>query len=1079
MASSTRNWRITMSAGLAAISMHGLVAVHAASTTAGAECPYVIRTWRMEDGLPENRIRSVCQTQEGHLWIGTFNGLARFDGVNFRVFDTVKTPELRDCAIRALFEDSRGTLWLGHHNGQLTTYRHGRFSPRPLPPRWPNLEVDSFAEDRAGAVWVMNRGGWLARFQEDGVATLVAPQTERLVNHLHVDTGGQLWMHRDFQVLPLTPNGTAIEEPARCIAGRTSLVACASRTGGVWVADSGLRRWHQGQWAEDRGALPWQDPGLTALLETSGGDLWLGTYTKGVYVATRTGQQHQVNVDHGLSHNTVSSLWEDREGNVWVGTGGGGLNMLRRKRVQMVTPPDRWQHHPVLCVTTNQTGGLWVGTEGAGVYAYDGRNWRTYDDRHGIARRDAWSIHEDLHGRLWVGSAWNGVLVRDGERFIPAPGWPEQAWIIYALHGDAAGGLWAGAERGVGRLRASPSVTRPGSFAPSASHPMYEGARRTGEDHTRLQPDDSLLHRDAWQIIDLDPAIIEERVRQIAEDASGAVWFATAGNGLWRLLDDRITHYGPQQGLASEYLTCLWVDPDQALWIGTKGGGLWRLRNGQFAAVTTRQGLPGETVVSITDDQTGHLWLATSRGLVRVNQAQLNQCADGQSGPLDCLQLDLTDGLTSLEFEGPNQPNACRTPDGRLWFATGTGLAMVDPEALHTNRLAPPVVIESLSVDGHALSLPEASNAASRTPPPTPAPHQPSRTIPIPPGRHRLEIHYAGLSYAAPHRMRFRHRLEGIEDQWNDVGNARTAYYSYLPPGSYTFRVVACNNDGVWNEVGAALSIRQLPHYWQTWWFRAGSSAGGAALVALAVAAVVRRRHRRKLEVLERQRAVERERIRIAQDIHDDLGAHLTRISLLSESALGKLTNEAPAASDLRRIQTTAHDVTCALDEIVWAVNPRHDTLNSLVNYLTNYAEEHLEAAGVRMRLDLPVALPAWPLTVEVRHNLFLATKEALHNVMKHAAATEVRLFLQLTAEGFTLELEDNGRGFAAATDGNGLWSMKKRLEDVGGNCEIHGAPGHGTRVRFSVRVQSAARPLVAAPDMLSSEQTIPRTTRN
>ena len=992
-----------------------LLALNAAAQPLVTDCPYAVQTWRMEDGLPENRVRSVIQTRDGYVWVATFNGLARFDGVDFRVYDTVKTPELRDCAIRVLFEDSRGVLWLGHHNGQLTTYAAGHFTTVSPLEGWPNLEVDSLGEDREGQVWVMNRDGWLAGFKEGRAEALVQPMSEHLVNHLHAGAFGALWVHRDFEVLAFLPKEKRSDKTSQAIRARASMVACPSRAGGFWVADTGLRRWHDGQWVEDRGPLPWEDPGLTALMETATGDVWVGTYTKGIYVAGRSGFRQQVDVGSGLSHNTVSCFWEDREGNVWVGTGGGGLNRLRQKRVRMVGPPDQWRNHPVLCVATNRSGGLWVGTEGSGVYAFDQREWRNYDDRRGILRRDVWSVHEDRIGAIWVGSARQGVLKMEGDRFVPAPGWPERSWIIYALLEGEAGDLWVGAERGVGRLSAG-----------------------------------------SWQMIDLDPAVVEERVRHIAVDRSGTVWFATAGNGLWRLQDGRRTRFGRTEGLTSEYLTSLHVDSEQTLWIGTKGGGLWRHRDGRFAAVTTKHGLPGDTVMSIIDDAAGYLWLGTFQGLVRVSPDELNRCADGRLDTINCLQLDLTDGLKSLEFEGPNQPNACRTADGRLWFATAAGLAMVDPRTIYTNVLAPPVMIESLVVDGQAVQMsgidvqPPARTA-------TDGKSLSSHPTVIPAGKRRFELRYAGLSYAAPQRMRFRHRLEGLENQWVEAGRARAAYYSYLAPGGYTFHVKACNNDGVWNETGAALSFRVLPHYWQTWWFRVGSRLAGAAGLVGAVATFLRRRHRRRLEGLEHQGAVQRERMRIAQDIHDDLGAHLTRISLLSESAQNRLRGQPAAVSEIDRIHQTAHDLTCALDEIVWAVNPRHDTLNSLVNYLINYAEEFVEPASVRMRLEVPLSLPAWPLPADVRHNLFLAAKEALHNVLKHARATEVVLSVELTATGFTLGLADNGRGFEPASGGNGLWSMAKRLQDIGGVCQVHSVPGQGTRITFSVSLKPSS----------------------
>ena len=254
--------------------------------------------------------------------------------------------------------------------------------------------------------------------------------------------------------------------------------------------------------------------------------------------------------------------------------------------------------------------------------------------------------------------------------------------------------------------------------------------------------------------------------------------------------------------------------------------------------------------------------------------------------------------------------------------------------------------------------------------------------------------------------------LQGLEREWTDAGTKRTIIYSYIPPGSYQFQVMACNSDGIWNTTGAALAFTVQPYFWQTWWFYIVAGMSAAALLTGGALWIARRRMHRKLEHLERQRAIERERTRIARDIHDNLGANLTRISLLSQSAHGELHNPEQAAVQLNRIYDTTRELTRALDEIVWAVNPEHDTLDSLANYLGKFAQEFLGSLAIRCRLDVPVQLPPWPVTAEVRHNLFLAFKEALHNVVKHAAASEASVSLTTDARAFTLAVRDHGRGF-------------------------------------------------------------------
>jgi len=316
--------------------------------------------------------------------------------------------------------------------------------------------------------------------------------------------------------------------------------------------------------------------------------------------------------------------------------------------------------------------------------------------------------------------------------------------------------------------------------------------------------------------------------------------------------------------------------------------------------------------------------------------------------------------------------------------------------------------------------------------------------------------------------VRFQYRLDGLESDWVNVGTRRVAYYSYLKPGNYTFRVIACNNDGVWNEAGPVLAFTVKPWFWQTWWFEVGAALAGVVAVAGTVRSTTRRRLHEKMERLERQRVLENERARIAKDIHDDLGSNLARIMMLSQSDRAGGEDAQQIAARLNKVYLTTRELTRTMDEIVWAVSPHHDTLDSLVNYLGKFAQDFLNVANIRCRLVVPIELPAWPLTAEVRHSLFLAFKEALHNVVKHAAATEVRISLTLAAAGFSATIEDDGVGFEPSrpgpaptgqdalriAGGNGLANMRKRLESIGGECRVDSVPGRGTRITYIVPVK-------------------------
>ncbi|HEV2694918.1 MAG TPA: triple tyrosine motif-containing protein, partial [Verrucomicrobiae bacterium] len=323
------------------------------------------------------------------------------------------------------------------------------------------------------------------------------------------------------------------------------------------------------------------------------------------------------------------------------------------------------------------------------------------------------------------------------------------------------------------------------------------------------------------------------------------------------------------------------------------------------------------------------------------------------------------------------------------------------------------------------------------------------------PGRGDLEFHYAGLSLGSPLRVRFKYKLDGLENNWNDAGVERKAIYRHVPPGEYVFRVIACNSDGVYSQEGDLLRVKVNPHLYQTVWFQGGMGLIAVMILLLAVVIAMRRRMHHRMEHLEQQHELERERSRIAQDLHDDLGAGLTEISLLGGLLQDPARFSTRKQEALQRIVQRCHDLVVALDEIVWAVNPRNDSVNSLTGYLSRYAQGFLEPTAIRCRLEVPEAGPEHPLSSEQRHNLFLAFKEALTNVVRHSEATEVRIKIAFEdKKRLLMVIEDNGRGLPAATTGDagdGLNNLRRRMAQIGGECDIASLPAGGVAVTLSV----------------------------
>jgi len=960
--------------------------------------PFLVDFWTTEDGLPQSSVIALTQTRDGYLWMGTLNGLVRFDGINFVVFDESTTPGLGSSRIVYLFEDSRTNLWVGTETAGVVLIRGGEVIPLDIGRGSREGRLVSATEDGAGAVWLYTADGQLCRYLGGRMdvwrlgADAYSPSRTVVA-----ERGGRVWAgirSAQFGLGTTGTNNLSRLPLVETLPVRQLDFLLAGRREGYWrMANGRVQKWKGVQQVEDVGRYAWDDSLITSACEDADGHLVVGTLGAGVYWYDGENRPRRV---QGLSSETILSLCFDREGDLWVGTDGGGLNRVKRSRFRILQGTGEWV---VQSVSADARGGLWIGCNG-GELAYasvDGEltRYQTSEDLPSIK-----SVAVDHEQNVWVGTWGRGLFELEGERFQPILTAGLFQAAVVAIHEDREGTLWVGTQTGL----------------------ISAGRTYTTQD--------GLTHN---------------AVQAIADDAEGNLWIGTAGGGLNRLKDGRFVAYRkmPDQ-LPSDQINALHVDADDVLWIATEGGGLARLENGRWASFTKRDGLPSNNLGYLFEDRQGFLWLGSNVGLLRVARSALNAYAQGKTNALPVRAYGKADGLPTRECTSGSQPAASATPDGRLWFPTIKGLVFVDPSDLVPNPVPPPVTIESVLVDREEMS--------SR------APHAGSpAAVTLPAGKELLEIYYTSLNLAASESARrFRFRLEGHDNDWINAGNGRIARYSKLPPGQYTFRVTAANEDGVWNPTGATLAVTVLPPFWRTWWFLAVSAGTLLALIAGSVYYISTQRLQRQLAALRQKEALERERARIARDLHDQLGANLTQVSLLGELVEADKNEPDEVEDHARQICQTARETTHALDEIVWSANPSNDTLEGLVNYVCKYAQEYLALAGLRYRLDVPSPLPPRSLQPELRHNVFLAAKEAVNNIVKHAQATEARISLKLAPEGFTLEIADNGRGPAgtetqAAKSRNGLRNMRKRMRDIGGSFRIAPAKGGGCVVHLLV----------------------------
>jgi ligand-binding sensor domain-containing protein/signal transduction histidine kinase len=963
--------------------------------SAGSEAHFTVDHWEAkEGGLPQNVVIAMAQTRDGYLWLGTQQGLARFDGVHFKTFNDGNTPGLNSTTITKLFEDSRGNLWIGTQNGGVVMVnKQGVLTKPDFGPGTSESLLLDVCEDQANVVWLCLSNLRLYSYKDGNVGVLVSNCWKVIADNAGSTWGGSTVGNIfSFRTVPESRPVT-VEPEGEFYVGRLDYLL-ASKRGGYWrFVDGRIERWTPNHAAEVVTNYPWSaSRTVNAACEDPDGNLIVGTSGEGIFWFDASGKSQKLSsLTSGLSHNTILSLLMDREGNLWAGTDGGGLNRIKR---QVFEVAEAGRNVQSVCEDHQQR--LWFASGGELIALKKGER-EVY--KPGVEIR---SVLVDANSNIWAG-AYGGVLRVVDTNFIPTlvPEFPGQ---ITALYQDRNKKLWAGAQSGL----------------------MFW----SGSNWISLSlPDSSAVHA----------------VHAIVDDSEGNLWVGTEGGGLKRLHDGRGESFTRTNGLPSNNVSSLYLDHDGVLWVGTSGG-LARFSHGQWTPYSKSEGMVTDGIAYIIEDEEGNLWLGSTAGLMRVQKKELNEIAGRAAGTALFRSFGQADGLPSSECSFGFQPAACRASDGKLWFPTILGVGSIKPSALKPNTNSPPVIIESVLIDGVAQNTEKL-----RSPLPT--------SIQLRPGQEILEIDFTKLDLAAPLKGRFKYRLEGFESAWTEkLGDVRFASYTKLPPGDYQFHVSACNEDGKWSDADAVLAVTVLPPFWRTWWFIMATAICLLGMIVGSVYYVSTQKLHRQLESLRQQEALEKERARIARDLHDQLGANLTQVALLGEMAETDKDSPEEVEAHAKQISQTARETTHALDEIVWTVNPSNDTLDGLINYVCKYAQEYLAMADLRYRLEVPSQLPSTAISPELRHNVFLAAKESVNNVVKHARATSAWLRLHLEPHQFILEIEDNGRGIAPADEKkgrNGLRNMRKRMEDIGGKFEMSPGSEGGTKVRLIAPLNS------------------------
>lgn len=959
--------------------------------------------WQSDEGLPNNNIPGLTQTPDGYIWLAMPDGLARFDGNEFEDFPTgTFAPGYEDQRIRAMIQTGQGGLCLGIEPGHLIFLNHGK--AEIFTNQLPQATIEDLAQDGEGAIWIAYHGGNVCCVKDGMTKHFGVEQNLPRGGGacaLTSDSNGQIWFSKGFE--------TGVYRNGRF---KTLIVLqtqgahiAAARDNGIWIVSNfQLYRFVEGKPLIHCGRL--KDGTIrgmiTKIFEDSSGGVWIGTSASGLF---HYDGAHFESV--ATSDREILSITEDREKNIWVGTGGGGLDRIRPQAIALENSGSGAPFEAVQSLCEDTNGTIWAVTPNGGIIRNSAGHWETVSNSN-FGSTMASCIAADKSGGVWVATGEHKMFHwQDGRVSTLGQGDGLEARAIHGLLVSRVGDLWICGE------------------APDAIQCLHDGR---------------------FQNVPLPAGT--RHFRTMAEDNDGNIWVGGDRGALLKISDGHAIDESSLAGDLQKPVRCLRAGSDGILWIGFSAGGLGRLKNGKFSRIDVAQGLYVGAIDQMVEDGLGSMWFGSDRGIFRVRENDLNDVAAGRAPVLWSIHYGRSEELPGVQARYGFSPGGLKSRDGKLWIPMRTGLALIRPDQLHEDLQPPQVLVNRVTLDDKTVALYGGDVPTDVTDLPANA-----AALRLPSKFNRLEFEFTALSFGPPENIHFRYQLVGFDNQWHDAGNDRSAIYPRLPPGNYFFHVKGCNSDAIWNNDGFSIALTVPPLFWQTWSFKFAAIFLFTVIIVAIVRYVSFRRLRMKLQRLEQQAALDKERARIARDIHDDLGGSLTQIALLTGLAQRDAKSPEKSGEHVQQISTATHHVIKSLDEIVWAVNPRNDTLPDLVNYLGHFAVDFLRTAGIQCHADLPDHPPRLPVTAETRHNLYLVVKETLNNIARHSRATEVRFRVNTSGNSASIVIEDNGQGFRngeADAFADGVRNMRQRMEEIGGQFRVDSTTGKGTRIELS-----------------------------
>ena len=988
-----------------------VVSAHTASARVTDSVLFVSKQWGMSEGLPQSSVNDVIQTRDGYLWLATFGGLARFDGVSFTVFNRTSKPKLQSDRTLRLFETRGGDLWFTAEGGLL---RKGpnNFSTYSIDDEGISYAPTMMAEDSSSRLWI-SANAKPYRFDGSRLIRVQVQDDPSSVARALREPGGAWIVHRHSILRTVGDSVVRIADLSNILTSNIIEVAEFPRgSGQLWLATNrdGVVRWDGGKVTRftEQDGLP--SNFILQVSVDSRGRLWVGCYNG---LAQFDGRKFRVVRTIGRRYDSeFNRVFVDREKNIWVGTPANGLHRLRRPVLTPIGRADGLLEEKMLSLAHRGDGSMLFGTNCGGVYEW--KNGRaTYSVLNQFLNNLCiWALLEDTRGRVWVGSQSLQMfrdIRRPGILLDTTDGF--RGFNVFALYEDSHRTVWVGCLNGL--------------FG-------FDGKVFN---ELRLSDGESLTD-----------------VRALYEDRSGTLWIGTT-HGLFRRTAGVVRpvplmlHAGDSSMAASSYVRAIHEDTLGTIWIGTYGGGILRLTQDdaepgheRFSAITEQNGLFDNVVSHLVEDEQGYFWSGSNRGISRINSEDANRVADGRLRNLHADVFSSNDGMPSAETNGGFQPSAITNSSGNVYFPTVEGVVKVATRDIVANTLPPPVYIEHIFCLGRELSL--------------------SNTIELPYDSARAEIRFTALSFIDPSKVLFRTQLEGVDASWNDMSNRRTVFYTSIPPGEHEFRVVASNNDGIWNTTGASLRITVLPPFWQTTWF--------LILAAIVVLAPGPWFYYRRVTQLQKEKALqehfaerlidsqEQERRRIASELHDGLGQQILVIKNRAELALRRVNDPKKTSEQLREIMESAVSSIADVRAISHGLRPPHLEQFGLTETISALGEQLRRSTTMEWMYYVDAVDGLIPKDKEI--NLYRILQEATNNVLRHSGAAQASMVIRQEGDRLNVSLWDDGKGFdveaKTASGGLGMSGIKERVKTLGGTINIRSGPNEGTVIHILIPVR-------------------------